>query len=280
MALTTKQLLYLNNLMYSDSPAMYNENKQASFEGRTVGEYIESISARGNATPTCSTAEWKRMIKEIKSDPQLMNLQIKDAHTLDATGEAACLFVDPSTNEAIVAFRGTGGGEWKDNFVAGSTMDHGGADSTISPQQTKAVHYVENLDLEGYDQVTVTGHSKGGNKAKTVTLFNDEVDRCVSFDGQGFSDEFVEAHADKIAENQSKVENHNVDSDFVNILLNDFGEQHYYEGQRTGDNFAKNHDASSFLTNDGEMIETQQSPEMKEMDRFLNSMLRSLPQSE
>ncbi len=277
--LSTQQLLYLNNLMYSSSPAMYNENKQASYEGRTVREFIEAISAEGNKSETCSAEEWQKMIDAISNDERLMNLEIRDTHTVNETGEAACLFVDPSTNEAIVTFKGTGGGEWKDNFEAGTTMDHGGADPTISPQQDRAIEYMEGLDLEGYDQVTVTGHSKGGNKAKTVTLFNDEVDRCVSFDGQGFSDEFVEAHADKIAENQSKVENHSVDSDFVNLLLNDFGEQHYYEGHGTENNFPKNHDPSTFFDENGNMIEVDgQSPEMKEMDRFLNSLLRSVPQ--
>lgn len=35
--------------------------------------------------------------------------------------------------------------------------------------------------------ITVTGHSKGGNKAK-----DNSVDICIAFDGQGFSDEFID----------------------------------------------------------------------------------------
>lgn len=40
--------------------------------------------------------------------------------------------------------------------------------------------------LESYDSITVTGHSKGGNKAQYVTVLSDKVDRCISMDGQGF----------------------------------------------------------------------------------------------
>ena len=59
----------------------------------------------------------------------------------------------------------------------------------------------------------MTGHSKGGNKAKYITLMDDTVDHCVSFDGQGFSDEFMETYSDEIAARQHKIENHNVDYD-------------------------------------------------------------------
>ncbi|MBQ4089909.1 MAG: DUF2974 domain-containing protein [Clostridia bacterium] len=276
MALTTEQLCYINNLLYSKSPSICNQGPQTSYEGRTLGEMVSMIDSAANADPTCSSAEWARMKSEIMSDPQLMNLQIVDTKYNAYTGDAHCLLVDPSTNEAVLAFRGTGDREWKDNFIAGSEMDHGGADPTISEQQQVALDYAESFDLSGYDSVTVTGHSKGGNKAKLIALMNDEVDRCVSFDGQGFSDEFMEAHKSEIAANQHKIENHNVDGDFVNILLNDVGETTYYEGQRVDDNFPKNHDPSSFFNNNGEMVVGEQSEGMQELDKFLNSALRSV----
>ena len=280
MALTTQQLLYLNNLMYSKSPSMYGDNPQTSYQGRTVGELVEHISASGNACGTASEAEWTHMVEQIRSDPQLMNLRIENTYIDHSTNDAGCLIVDPSTNEAVVVFRGTGTGEWKDNFYAGTTMNNGGADPTISTQQQKAMDYVESLNLSQYDSVTVTGHSKGGNKAKICALLCDEVDNCVSFDGQGFSDEFIAAHRDDIARNQGKIHNHNVDGDFVNILLNDVGDTTYYQGQRVGQNFAKNHDPSTFLTDDGRMIPGPQKQEMKDLDAFLNSMLRSVDQKD
>ena len=44
--------------------------------------------------------------------------------------------------------------------------------------------------------IIVTGHSKGGNKAQYVTInskYNDLIDKCFSFDGQGMSPEAIEA---------------------------------------------------------------------------------------
>lgn len=276
MALTTQQMLYINNLLYSTSPSLYGDAPQTTFEGRTIGDFVNQISASANVTKTCSEAEWNSIVDQIKNDSQLMNLQIKNTYIDHSTGDAGCMIVDPSSNEAIVAFRGTGSGEWKDNFYAGTTMDNCGSDPTISVQQQKAIDYVNSLALSGYDNVTVTGHSKGGNKAKICALMCSEVDNCVSFDGQGFSDEFMVAHQAEIARNQSKIHNHNVDGDFVNILLNDVGDTTYYEGQRIGSNFLKNHDPSSFWTADGRMVEGVQRQEMKDLDAFLNSCLRSV----
>lgn len=85
----------------------------------------------------------------------------------------------------------------------------------------------EELGLED-SYVTVTGHSKGGNKAKYITVLDSSVDRCVSFDGQGFSDEFMTEYQEQISQNQNKIENHNVDYDYVNLLLNDVGNKTYY----------------------------------------------------
>lgn len=283
MALTTEQLLLINNLIYSRNPSMCGNSPQTSYEGRTVGDMINNMteqSAKLNADGTSSAAEWTRMIEQVRSDPQLMNMRIVNTELDSSTNDAHALLVDPSTNEAVVVFRGTGSGEWRDNFLAGSTMKNGGSDPTISPQQQKALDYVSSLKLEQYDSVTVTGHSKGGNKAKICALLCREVDNCVSFDGQGFSDEFVSAHQGDIARNQGKIHNHNVDGDFVNILLNDVGETTYYEGQRVGKNFAKNHDPSSFWTNEGTLKPGPQRQEMKDLDAFLNSLLRSTSQKD
>ena len=133
----------------------------------------------------------------------------------------------------------------------------------------------------------MTGHSKGGNKAKYITLLDDSVDRCVSFDGQGFSDEFMEKYEDQIAQNQHKIENNNVDYDYVNLLLNDVGNTTYYKGYDYGEGgVLEAHCPNTFFKYDenGNPImnvsPTGQSAEMKAMDEFLNSYLRSLSPSE
>lgn len=275
MALTTEQLCYINNLVYAESPSLYSGGAQASSGTRTLEDVVRLLDPAKNDDAYIKPGEWERMKEEILSDPQLCRMEIKDAYHDKSIGDAGCLLVDPVTNEAVIAFKGTGGNEWKDNFEGGSYTDNP-RDNTITTQQQKALDYVDGLELSGYDNVTVTGHSKGGNKAKLVALMNDDVDCCASFDGQGFSDEFMEAHSADVAANQHKIVNHNVDGDFVNPLLNDVGETHYYEGQRTEQNLGRNHSPAVFFDNEGGMSECAQSEAMSEMDYFLNSMLRSV----
>ncbi|MCC8162180.1 MAG: hypothetical protein LIO86_03170 [Lachnospiraceae bacterium] len=109
------------------------------------------------------------------------------------------------------------------------------------------------------------------------------MDRCVSFDGQGFSDEFMEEYENRIALNEGKIENHNVDCDYVNILLNDIGTTTYYESQDIG-NPLEFHCPNSFFDfgEDGSVTlhETEQNPIMQKIDQALNSILRTLSDDE
>ena len=135
--------------------------------------------------------------------------------------------------------------------------------------------------------MTVTGHSKGGNKSKYIALLDDTVDHCVSFDGQGFSDKFMAQYKDQIAARQNVIENHNVDYDYVNLLLNDVGETTFYKGQDLGEGgFLENHCPNTFMKfGEGGSFEMVVNPEgqgkeMQALDQFLNSYLRSLSDSE
>ena len=107
----------------------------------------------------------------------------------------------------------------------------GEEDQVSTAQQKNGLEWYRSLGLsEHFCKITVTGHSKGGNKAKYIALMDDSVSRCVSFDGQGFSDEFVKHYKDRICERQKVIENHNMEYDYVNILLNDVGRRFYYQG--------------------------------------------------
>jgi len=106
-------------------------------------------------------------------------------------GTVAATFTNSAGN-VTVAFRGTQDGEWLDNAIA-----YAGSDSK---QQAEALRYfnevIESYGADYFDghSLTVTGHSKGGNKAQYVTLVSEhgeKIDRCYSFDGQGFSPEAI-----------------------------------------------------------------------------------------
>lgn len=83
-----------------------------------------------------------------------------------------------------------------------------------SPMQEEALNYVESLKhplngrksiFDKYENVYVTGHSKGGNEATLVTMvYSDVIDRCISGDGQGFSPEFIEYMKKTLGEEKFK----------------------------------------------------------------------------
>lgn len=280
MPLSTKQLAYLNNLAYSKHPSLYDtssgSNPQLDTNATTIGYIVDNLSPEQNAETFTTKDEWSMIKNSVSQDKELSRLVIEKSYYDASTGDAGCVLVDPQTKEAYVLFRGTGKGEWKDNALAGTYTDNP-SDNTLSVQQQKALDFVNSLDASKYSSITVTGHSKGGNKAKVAALLSDKVTKCVSFDGQGFSDEFMRKHKSDIIANQGKIENHNVDGDYVNILLNDVGKTSWYEGQNIGINVFKYHSMSSFLNDKGEMVPGQQSPVTKALDQGLNRLTRSMP---
>lgn len=70
-----------------------------------------------------------------------------------------------------------------------------------------------------YRSLTVSGHSKGGNKAQYVAITAGFVDKCVSFDGQGFSMEFLAKYKDAILKRSDIITSIASEFDFVNCLF-------------------------------------------------------------
>lgn len=135
----------------------------------------------------------------------------------------ACVFELPN-GDKYVAYRGTDDGGWIDNGQ-GMTQE-----STL--MQREAAEYFDQMAEEhGWteaDNIYVTGHSKGGNKAQYVTLMSNHanlVDECYSLDGQGFSDEAVQSFKEKYGEEEyqkvlQKMYGYNGANDYVNPLGN------------------------------------------------------------
>lgn len=290
MALSNEQILLLNNLMY-----VYSFDKSmSSYENKTVGEFINSIdtssfTADKNVTDFTSGTEWKNLLNAIENDPTLTNMTIASTHVDNGPnngGGFSAVFIDETSNEAVVAFKGTEkNAEWTDNFQGVSSTNM--PDGVSTQHQTNALDWYKeeytNLGLDDYN-VTVTGHSKGGNKAKYITVMDPTVDRCVSFDGQGFSDEFCDKYQNEIFERSSKIQNHNVDKDPVNMLINDIGQTQYYKGNVDTNDIFENHCPNAFFKFDENgnytITPSEQDPSMKELDNYLNSLIRSIPPEE
>jgi len=290
--LSIKQLLLLNNLMYmTDMPPLQSIMRLGS--GWTVGGMIHNIAWRNQFQEAFQKnkdygsfiigEDWEHILSAIYFEPELMDVQLLGTYRDDDGGGESALFLNPAANEVIVVFRGTAAGEWKDNFTGGGATN--APDGVSTQYQIHALEWYQSLDLSPFDLVTVSGHSKGGNKAKYITILDGSVDRCVSFDGQGFSDEFITKYQNEISARQDRIENHNVDYDYVNLLLNDIGNIYFYVRQDLGKGgFAENHAPNTFMKfhqyGSFTMEKGKRPSSIKALDEFLNSYLRTVSPEE
>ena len=289
MALTDDQIFLLNLLNAGEDTGLILD---APGDGQTVGQVaqqmLDHLHDRGpdQAYDFKTYGDMETALTAILHDPTLSNMQIAAADK-DGTGNLHYIVTTPEgqgPREAVVIFSGTTGyREWHDDFVAGGQTDT--PDGVSSEVQVEMLAwYQKHQDiLSQCDIVTTSGHSKGGNTAQYIALMDGSVDRCVSLDGEGFSDDFVAKYHDLIAMRQNKIVNYAADSDYVNILLNHVGETRYIKSKLSEDNFAWYHspytimdrdNPGASLTGDGRRV--PQNPGLHELDMLLNSYLRTL----
>jgi len=275
-------LLFVLITYFPDNAPLYSV---LGHEGKTVKEYLDDIKwdeidDRAEFTSFMNGFDFKNIIMALRNNEKVANARIVETHRDEAYGGGggiSAVFIGDEYKEAVVAFRGTADNEWIDDCVGANKVD--------TLQQINAMEWFKSayrkLNLEDYT-ITVTGHSKGGNKAKYIGIVSNIPNRVVSFDGQGFSDEFIEHYRRRIVKRQGIIENHNIDFDYVNILMNDVGKKTYYIGYDYGKHgFAESHCPNTFL-NFGEngqytmqVNPNGQRPEMQILDQFFNSMIRS-----
>lgn len=117
------------------------------------------------------------------------------------------MLIDTGDGNAIIGCRGSesynGQQVVKDWIVA----DVGLLNSELTTQQERSQKYMEELWYkygDKYDSFSVTGHSLGGNLAEHMTItapigMREKIDHTISFDGPGYSQEYLDAHKDEIA---------------------------------------------------------------------------------
>jgi hypothetical protein len=190
-----------------------------------------------------SGKEWAGIIHYLKSS-RMKDLVLADTmKNSNGTTLALCLTEKGNSSEAVVAFKGTSGGdEWVDNVE--------GLNVTDTECQKEALDFIESLS---YDSITVTGHSKGGNKAMYVAITSDKVARCVAYDGQGFSQEFVDKYWAEIQERGKNITNYSLSTDYVHALMFPVpnSTQVYCKGYGV-DNIKQHHSPNSFFVTDAD----------------------------
>ncbi len=208
--LTNEQLIFLDNLIYFDLRQFKGERIVTAVE--TILSDPESFVVKamntanyGKMPASMTKEEWEVLLTAfLENDRDFLESYTIEHPTNDYESDdyfCASTFVkyseeDNSVVEDIaVIFRGTfgNGPEWSDNILNGNRV--------WSYETDKSVLYIQGLKEcygDAANHLTVSGHSKGGNRAQYATILTDQVDRCVSLDGQGFSSEFLELYAEEI----------------------------------------------------------------------------------
>ncbi len=162
--------------------------------------------------------------------------------TRSRSGMTAAVFAHPNGDISVV-FRGTGRGEWIDNGEGLSGISEDNVyhtykqDGTIlssvtvnmdfaTDQQVEALNWFRMIaaqnNWDDRTRITVSGHSKGGNKAQFVTMHSTLVKECFSFDGQGFSPEALASMKQTLGKafdaNRRRIISLSGNNDYVNVL--------------------------------------------------------------
>ena len=262
MNITDEELLMLEHLTYLNGEVAeaaevdgFTTVNLETFEGDTVYEILQqfdsnaiaALEAKGDEplAAEVSGKEWAQIISYLKNDERLNHLVLTETMETSGGTPLALCFTNGSENtkEAVVAFKGTtGGAEWKDNVEGAILRD--------TPDQIAALKFVQGLE---YTDITLTGHSKGGNKVNYITILCDKVSRCVGFDPQGFSKLFLEdpEYSKRIEERAHLIKNYSLSTDFVHILLYEIpgAEQIFCKGFGV-DSTGQHHSPNSFLYTD------------------------------
>lgn len=206
----------------------------------TVEDFYSALLSE---KPSFSEADKKRLglLKAALRRESVKRTVISDA-SCSREGLCAAVFMG-ADGRASVVFRGTGSDEWIDNGrgLSGVAEENtyndygkGGnilatrilAEDFASDRQAEAVNFFRTLCAnKGWsekDDITLSGHSKGGNKAQFVTMLSPLVSRCFSFDGQGFSPEAVanmyRRLGKRFAVRKGKIHNISSYNDYINVL--------------------------------------------------------------
>lgn len=145
---------------------------------------------------------------------QMQNWKISMVHDAnDQTGFYACV-IETAPGEAVVAFRGSESMTNPKHLATDWILaDLGLLNSTETTQHAEVKRFFEQYgdELKKYDSLAMTGHSLGGNLAEYATIISgeygldDKIKQCISFDGPGFSDEFIARYHDEIAAMSGKM---------------------------------------------------------------------------
>ncbi len=243
MSLTDEQLMLLEQITYIKDRGKVEEvaGVQLNFKkGDSVRTILSKFdkkaldnlrNSNGELGGAIEGKEWAGIIEAMQNDKDIANLVLDDVQIKqrpvtitklpwggirkDGPALEAYAFKPPGeSNQRIVTYKGTNDlFEWANNprgIYQSETIDQKGAENYLNR------YIAGNKDLD----ITVVGHSNGGNKAMHVAINVPQVVRAVAMDGQGFGIKYLEDHQQEMHANGHKITAYNAEGDFVSPLLN------------------------------------------------------------
>lgn len=238
-------------LRYANQEALYNlylyiAHLTPFYEFQSLFEIINNLrkSAYENRFGFWKERDLYRLkILENALSSKLLSYEITISDlTYSKNGLTACVVNKPD-DSISVCFKGTGKGEWIDNGEGLSgipeentyyTYDKNGKIANIyyiqndyaTDQQTEALNWFKKIAAKyswnTLNNITLSGHSKGGNKAQFITISDGLIKNCFSFDAHGFSPEailyFKTKYKDEFDKRKVKIRSFSADNDYVNVL--------------------------------------------------------------
>ena len=203
--------------------------------GMSVGELINRIITNYGSQEGSLKPQQEKQLETARYIQRLINDSNYDLHDCERwiikevyddntqSGFYGCL-IDTRDGEAILGFRGS------ESFDDGQIVhdwieaDFGLLNNPETKQQQLAAEFTQYInDKYGsyYNNYNFTGHSLGGNLAEHATVTAPDgmpINRCVSYDGPGFSEEYIAAHGTQIGRRNQYIDHYQYS--VVGALLN------------------------------------------------------------
>lgn len=133
----------------------------------------------------------------------------------DSSGFCACV-IDTGDGNALIGFRGSESTSFYEGVMDWGVADVGLLNSSLTIQQADAEAYLREIwEKYGdrYNSYSLTGHSLGGNLAEHATItapdeMRAHIDHCISYDGPGYSNEYLRIHRRDIEEAEGTIDHY------------------------------------------------------------------------
>ena len=267
IAFSEAEMLMLSSLAYSETDvtnikSFYDSNGNPIGEPLSVdvllsNDNLKNLATSGGMADQLSNhpedmKHYMDAIESLKKKLEEHHFVISKTVNHNGTLESgfSAFAIEPQPNpdrQVLVCCRGS------DDMRRIVAKDHGtfndwvGADlALLWDTQTRQQEEMEEFmaDLTGYDHISLSGHSLGGNLAMyggVTYLYPEHIDGVYSFDGPGFNSAFLVEYQNDIDRILHKIHNFQNENDVVSSLLHSIGRVEIIERSMDDGNWLNNH---------------------------------------